>query len=139
MSAFGGKADIPSSSPVAANGPVFFIASPKQAARMRFSSQLKDFEVFASSALADKTVIAIAQNCLVSAIDPALRFERASEATLHMETVPAQVGTVGSPNVVAAPLTSLWQTDKIGLKVRMEVSWALRSATGLAFMNAVNW
>jgi hypothetical protein len=56
-----------------------------------------------------------------------------------METVPAQVGTVGSPNVVAAPLTSLWQPDKIGLKVRMEVSWALRSAAGLAFMNAVNW
>jgi hypothetical protein len=41
--------------------------------------------------------------------------------------------------ITNAPLTSLWQTDKIGLKVRMEVSWALCSATSLAFMNAVNW
>jgi len=125
--------------PVASNSPIVFVASPKQAARMAFSSQLEDFEVFSSSALADKTVIAVASNCLVSAIDPAPRFEVRDSATLHMETSPAQIGTVGSPNVAAAPLRSLFQADAIGLKLRMEVSWALRSTTGLAYMSAVNW
>src|SRR5262249_46659710 len=57
--------------PVAANSPILFVASPKQARRMQYSAQLKDVEVFASSALADKTVIAIASNSLASAIDPA--------------------------------------------------------------------
>jgi hypothetical protein len=89
--------------------------------------------------LADKTVIAIARNCVVSAIDPAPRFEISDAATLVMRDDPTALGTVGSPNVVGAPAQSLWQGDKIGLKVRMEVSWALRSSTGLAYMSAVNW
>src|SRR5262249_27284543 len=107
--------------------------------RMRFSAQLKDFEVLASLALADKTVIAIASNCLVSAIDPAPRFEVRDAATLHMETSPAQISTVGTPNVVAAPMRSLFQTDAIGLKVRWEVRWAFRPAAGPHYMSAVNW
>jgi len=76
---------------------------------------------------------------LVSALDPAPRFEVRDGGALVMDTAPAAFGTVGSPAVVGAPAISPWQTDRIGLKVRMEVSWALRSATGLAFMSAVNW
>jgi len=56
-----------------------------------------------------------------------------------MRDDPTAFGTVGSPNVTGAPARSLWQGDEIGLKVRMEVSWALRSASGLAYMTAVNW
>jgi hypothetical protein len=125
--------------PVSANSPLLFVASPKQAARMKFSSQLKDVEVFSSSALADKTVLCIAANCLVSAIDPAPRFALSTEATVVMRDDPAQLAVVGTPNVVSAPARSLFQTDSISLKMAFEMSWALRSATGLALMNAVNW
>jgi hypothetical protein len=125
--------------PVAANSPVIFVASPKQAARMRLSAQLRDFELFASSALADKTVIAIASNCLVSAIDPAPRFDVSGEAALVLRDDPTALGTVGTPNVVGAPARSLFQADAISLRMRFEVSWALRSSTGLAYMSAVNW
>jgi hypothetical protein len=126
-------------SPVAGNGPIIFVASPKQARRIQYSNQIKNVEALASSALADKTVIAVASNCLVSAIDPAPRFEVSDAATLVMRDDPVALGTVGTPPVIGAPAHSLWQGDKIALKVRMEVSWALRSVTGLAYMSAVNW
>jgi len=61
--------------PVAGNAPIYFVASPKQAARMRYSAQIKNVEMFASSALADRTVIAIASSCLVSALDAQPRIE----------------------------------------------------------------
>jgi hypothetical protein len=125
--------------PVAGNSAILFVASPKQAARMRISSQLRNAEVFASSTLADKTVIAIASNAVCSALNPAPRFEISDSATLVLRDDPTAFGTVGSPATVGAPAHSLWQGDKIGLKVRMEVSWALRSSTGLAYMSAVNW
>jgi hypothetical protein len=125
--------------PVAANSEILFVASPKQARRLQRSAQLKNIEAFASSALADKTVIAIASNCLASATDPAPRFDISSEAALVMRDDPTALATVGTPNVVGAPAQSLWQGDKIGLRVRMEVSWGLTFSTGLAYMSAVNW
>jgi hypothetical protein len=125
--------------PVAGNGPIYFVASPRQARRIQYSAQIKGVEAFASSALADKTVLAVAANCLVSAMDPAPRFEISDTATLVMRDDPTALGVVGTPNVVGAPARSLWQADAIALKVRLEVSWALRSSTGLAYMSAVNW
>jgi hypothetical protein len=100
---------------------------------------MRGVETFASSVLADKTIIAVASNCLVSALDPAPTFEVSNAATLVMRDDPTALGTVGTPNVVGAPARSLFQSDAIGIKVRMEVSWALRSSSGLAYMSAVNW
>jgi hypothetical protein len=125
--------------PVSANSALLFVASPKQAARMRYSTQLQGIEVFSSSALSDKTVLCIASNCLVSAINPAPKFDLSTEATVVMDTAPAAFGTVASPNVVGAPARSLYQADLISLRMSFEMSWALRSSTGLQFMNAVNW
>jgi hypothetical protein len=56
-----------------------------------------------------------------------------------METVPAPIGTPGTPTVVAAPTRSLWQTDAIGLKVRWPVSWALRDPRGFAWLTPTAW
>jgi hypothetical protein len=125
--------------PTAGNNQILFVASPKQAVRMQISSQLRNVTVFASSALADKTVLCLASNCLVSALDASPRFEVRDAATLVLRDDPTAFGTVGSPATVGAPARSLWQGDEIGLKIKMEVAWALRSATGLAYMNAVNW
>jgi hypothetical protein len=125
--------------PVSANTPLIFICSPKQAARARISSQLRDTEVFSSAALADKTVMCIASNCLVSAISPAPRFELSTEASIVMNDAPAALGTVGTPNLVGAPARSLFQTDMVSLRMSFEMSWALRSSTGLSMITAANW
>ena len=99
-----------------------------------------DFEVLASSALAAGTVVAIASNALCSAIDPLPRFNISTETTLHEEdTTPLPLSTVGTPNTVAAPMRSLFQTDAIGVRMQLEVSWALRNAGGLSWLQGVNW
>ena len=38
------------------------------------------------------------------------------EATVHMDTAPAQIGTAGTPNVIAAPTVSAFQSDLILLR-----------------------
>jgi hypothetical protein len=123
---------------VAANFPLTFVASPPQAAKLRMApaTTLRAVDVLASSALSAGTVIAIAPNCLVSATDPLPRIDRSSEALLHMDSVPSQIATGG---VMVAPTRSLWQSDTIALRLRFEVSWALRSAQGLAWLTGTNW
>ena len=45
----------------------------------------------------------------------------------------------GSPPVIAAPVESMFQTDKLAIRMVFEMSWALRSASGLAWMQNVKW
>src|SRR5262249_15068753 len=125
--------------PVSVNAPLIFVASPKQAARMKYSTQLQGIEVFSSSALSDKTVMCIASNCLVSAISPAPKFELSTEATIVMDTAPAVLGAVGTPPIVGAPAQSFFKTDRISLRMSFKMSWSLRSTAGLQFVSAANW
>jgi hypothetical protein len=125
---------------VAGNSPVYFIASPKQAAALRLWGNA-DFNtnVLVSTALADRTVVCVAANAIASACDPIPRFMVSEQSALHMSDTPAEIGAVGSPPVVAAPVRSLFQTDSIGLRAIWECSWTLRNAAGLAYINLVNW
>ena len=128
--------------PVAGNVPIIIVASPAQAAALRvlWNRANLDYEVLSSSGLAAGVVVAIAPNALVSAIDPAPRFDVSTQSTLHMEdTTPLAIGTAGTPPTVAAPTRNLFQTDTLALRLRMEVSWALRNAGALAWLENVTW
>ena len=125
--------------PVAGNAPIVFIASPAQAAaiRLRYGSNFT-YEVFASSSLSAGIVVCVATNALVSAVDPAPKIESSVETVLHMEdTTPAAITTNSSS--YAFPVRSVFQTNSIALKLRMEVSWALRNASGLAWTTSTTW
>jgi hypothetical protein len=62
------------------------------------------------------------------------------EAALHEEdAVPLALSATGSPNVVAAPLRSLFQTDAIAIRMVQFVSWAIRRASRVATITAVTW
>ena len=125
---------------VANGSPIAFIASPKQHARLVLWGG-GDFlyPAFASSALADHVVIALATNGIASAVDPAVRFSVDDQTTLHMNDVPSQIGTAGTPNVIAAPTRNLWQTDSLALRVIFECGWVLRHSSAIAFMNDTSW
>lgn len=63
----------------------------------------------------------------ISATGDTPNFSVSDQAVLHMEdTSPAQLGTVGTVNVVAAPARSLWQTDTLAIRMIMDINWALR-------------
>lgn len=67
-------------------------------------------------------------------------FDVSDTATIHMEdTTPLAIGTVGSPNTVAAPTRSLWQTDTIGIRMIMPLNWTLRRTGVLAWTQSVTW
>ena len=61
------------------------------------------------------------------------------EPTVHMEdTTPLAISTVGSPNVVSAPVRSAWQTDCLIIKVRARTAWAALPHS-IQVMNSISW
>ena len=125
---------------VAGNAPIILVASPAQAVSLKmWMGGNPIYEVLACG-LAGGVVVAVASNALVSAVDPVPRIDVSRAAVLHMEDVsPLQISAERTPPTVAAPVRSLFQTDTIALRLRLEVSWALRNAGGLAWMQNVIW
>jgi|tagenome__1003787_1003787.scaffolds.fasta_scaffold20979492_8 hypothetical protein len=120
---------------------IAFVASPKQAItiQLRKTSDLP-FPVFSSAGLADKQVMAIALNSLTVGGDAAPRFEIAKAGAVHMEdTSPAQLSTVGTPNVVSAPITSIFQADLVALRILADLNWVVRAANSVAWTQTVVW
>jgi hypothetical protein len=128
---------------VGGNNPVVLVAAPPQAVALRLffgGNPNPPYEILASSALADQTVIAIATNCLCSVIDATLRFDVSDQAVLVMTDAGSEmVAATGGTSVIADPMRSMYQTDCLALRVKFGVNWALRNASGLAFMDDVSW
>jgi hypothetical protein len=121
--------------PVAGNGqtPFFLVGSPQRSfvLQMRFirggeTPSESANTIFGSSAMGND-LMAIAQNAIASVIGTDPIIETSNAATLHMDTAPQPVGSVG-------PERSVWQTDSIAVKMRWVVSWALRDPRGVAWM-----
>jgi HK97 family phage major capsid protein len=68
------------------------------------------------------------------------RFAVSTDATLHEEdTTPLALSATGSPNVVAAPMRSLFQTDAVAVRMSLYVSWVMRRAGMVQTIAAVTW
>jgi hypothetical protein len=61
-------------------------------------------------------------------VERLMQIESSRETALVMQdTTPAQIGTAGTPNVVAAPTRSLWQSDCIATRCKLRVAYAMRA------------
>lgn len=120
--------------PVASNSPICFIGSPGRAlkARMLMGREHENVSVFGSSAIINDFVC-VATAALVVAFDPTPEIETSKLADLQEQNTPSSGLMTGSP------VRSLWQTDTIGFKTRLPVSWALRNAAGFAWMTPTGW
>lgn len=68
------------------------------------------------------------------------RFDVSDQAVLHMEdTTPAALSAVGTPNTVAAPVRSLFQTDTMAIRMIMDVNWAWRRTGMVAYTTGMTW
>jgi hypothetical protein len=124
----------------AAGGSLVFVCAPEQAISIALRAPRDvPYAVLPSAALPAGTVIALASQALAVALDPSPRIETADAPVVHMETVPAPISAVGSPNAVAAPSRNFWQTDCIALRMILQVAWGMRTANGVAFMQTVTW
>jgi len=96
------------------------------------------YPVLAAGALASNTLMCVATNALVVAVDPMPRIDIGDAAVVVMDdTSPADVVSGGS--AAASTVKSLWQTDSIGIRVIMNLAWALRHPSGAAFISSVTW
>lgn len=67
-------------------------------------------------------------------------FDVSDQTTLHMEdTSPAAIGTAGTPNVVAAPVRSMFQTDSLAVKMTMGLDWRIVRIGGVQVLTGVSW
>jgi hypothetical protein len=65
--------------------------------------------------------------------------ETGQESVIHFEdTHPADIGTPGTPNVVAAPSKSAVQTDIVAIRFRANAAWAVTPG-GAQVVQNVNW
>jgi hypothetical protein len=117
--------------PVAGATDVVYVANIAQGVALQYAlaQDLSDY-VLVSGAVPAGTVIAIALNAVVSAMG-APEFATGTVATLAMDDAPGAVMT--------QPTRSLWQTDSVAIKMILDVTWARRSAQGVAWVQGANW
>ncbi|MBP1881949.1 phage major capsid protein [Sinorhizobium mexicanum] len=119
-----------------------FVVSPATRAGLAAGGGLLgfDYPVFASSSVPDTRMIAVDADALATGFGGEPTFSVSREATLVEQTqdTVGPISTPGTPNVVAAPTRSLWQTDSAALKAALPVSWYARSG-GAAFVEPLGW
>jgi hypothetical protein len=85
-------------------------------------------------------VIALDAADFITATGDTPMFSVSDQATIHMEdTTPLAIGTAGTPATVAAPTRSLWQTDTIGIRMILDVNWAMRRTGVVAWSETFAW
>jgi hypothetical protein len=102
------------------------VANTAQAAKLRLlSSPNFTNTIIGTNAIADGTLIAIAPAGVAVGYSGSPEIEASRDALIHFEDGTAlPIGSVGSPNTVAAPTRSAFQTNAIVLKVRARCAWA---------------
>lgn len=66
-------------------------------------------------------------------------FDVSEQATIHMEdTTPLEIVS-GTGPTTADPVRSLWQTNSIGVRMMMDVSWVMRRTGMVQWINGTSW
>jgi len=106
------------------------------------ASPLFNIPILESTALAaTKTVIMVEPTSFASAFGAAPEFEVTDVPVFHYEDATPQNITGGTPSP-AVPVRSLFQTDSIGLRLKLRGAWAMRTALPVehvAFVSGVTW
>ncbi|WEK05759.1 MAG: phage major capsid protein [Candidatus Devosia phytovorans] len=67
-------------------------------------------------------------------------FDVSEEAVIHAEdTSPQQISTAGSPNAVAAPVISMFQTASVALRMLLDVTWGMRRPGMIQWIDGADW
>jgi HK97 family phage prohead protease/HK97 family phage major capsid protein len=98
------------------------------------------FTILESTNVTKNKVIMIDAADLVSVL-AVPQFDVSDQATVHMEDttpLPIATGAQGS-GVLATPTSSLWQQDLVGLRMRLDATWAMIRTGMVQYINVVDW
>ena len=75
-------------------------------------------------------IMCIAPNALVSVYGTGIEISASREAALQMDTVPDPAMT---------PSRSTFQTDCVAIKLKLPVTWVLRTPGAISWLTATHW
>src|SRR5262249_11087434 len=58
---------------------------------------------------------------------------------LHTDATPTPISATGTPNTIAAPVRSLYQTDTIAMRLILPAAWTWRTAGAVAWIQNTTW
>lgn len=116
-----------------------FVTGVGHAAAIQLLEPELSATILPSAAVPEDRVIAADPASLIHLASGAPDIDSSNEALLHFSDTPGQVGTAGSPNAVAAPAGSLFQTDVIAVRLTADVAFGARRAGAVAYMDGVQW
>jgi hypothetical protein len=74
----------------------------------------------------------------VSAFGSEPNIQTSNQSLIHFEgTNPADIGTPGSPNVIATPAKNMSQTDSIAFRMLLQAGWGLRIPGAAAWVQGI--
>jgi len=95
------------------------------------------YPVILSTTQTSTTIILLDAADFVSVTGDDPRFDVSDQAVLHLEdTAPQAIGLSGSTTV---PVRSLWQTDSIGLRMLLDINWAMRRTGVTTYVPSIGW
>jgi hypothetical protein len=121
------------------SGQVVFIAGTGRAAAMPLLLPELEATVLPSAAVPETRLIAVDPKALIHLADGAPEIESSEESAINYNDTPAHIGTAGSPNVVAAPVASLYQTGAIATRLLADVAFGARRSGAVAYMDSLEW
>lgn len=105
-----------------------------------FSEIAKRVNIVESTYATNGRLIAIRNPDLAVGLGDLPEFEISNQATIHMEdTTPLEIATAGSPNTVAAPVRSFFQTDSMGIRMVMDTSWKMARSGMVQWINGTSY
>ncbi|KRA42105.1 phage major capsid protein [Devosia sp. Root635] len=85
-------------------------------------------------------LVAVRTEDLATALGDAPDFEISTQATIHMEdSTPLPISAAGSPNTVAAPVRSFFQTDSMGVRMVMDTNWKMVRDGMVSWIDGTTW
>lgn len=100
---------------------------------------MSEFNVVSSTYATANRLIAIRTADFVTATGDAPQFEMSNTATIHMEdSTPLEIVS-GTGPTVADPVRSFFQTDTMGLRMVMDVSWKMRRSGMVRWIDGTTW
>lgn len=112
---------------------VVFVVNPKQNVRL---GALGFTNVIVSGFMPAGSVGAIDAGAIaMMAGEPAFAVSRS--AVLNMESAPTAIGT--PPNVMAAPTSSMFQTDNVAIRSSLKAGWVKRRTGATAMVASCTW
>jgi len=122
---------------VSGNSNIVIVASPDAGVALQMRVFREEWPILVSTQLPARTVVMVAVNAVVSAIEGAPTIDASAHAELAPDTIPQEIVTAAGAVTIAA--TSPFQMDKVALRLRWPIAWALRASNGVAWMTNVNW